>query len=105
MEKAIQIWQLLDFKQTMGGVEQGWICLTNEAGFTVSLMKPYSCPHLFFNPSLSYFNGADNLAVIEKVRATAIPITQEITHFNPKGIVDNVILRDPSGLGFFIFSD
>jgi len=54
---------------------------------------------------LTYFNGKQNLEVIEKIRNNAIPITEEITHFNKEGIVDNIIIRDPGGYGFFIFSD
>ncbi|MFK8104239.1 MAG: hypothetical protein AB8G15_17055 [Saprospiraceae bacterium] len=68
-------------------------------------MKAFACPHLFFNPSLSYFNGKENLAIITELRARKIPLTEEITFFNPEGIVDNVIVRDPGGLGFFVFSD
>jgi hypothetical protein len=64
-----------------------------------------SSPHLFFNPSLTYFNGKNNLAVIESLRESGIPLAQEITHFNDKGIVDNVILQDAGGLGIFVFSD
>ena len=105
IQLSINIWEALGFKKTMGGLEQGWIAFENEAGFGVSLMKPNSCPHLFFNPSLTYFNGKDNLAIIEKIRQANVPITEEITVFNKEGIVDNVIIRDPGGLGFFIFSD
>jgi hypothetical protein len=68
-------------------------------------MKPLTCLHLFFNPSLTYFNGGNNLAVIENIRKLGIPITEEITHFNKDGIVDNIIIRDPGGFGFFVFND
>jgi len=71
----------------------------------VSFMQPNSCPHLFFNPSMTYFNGKNNLPIIAKIREAGIPITEEITHFNQEGIVDNIIIRDPGGYGFFIFSD
>ena len=105
IEPSMEIWQLLGFSKSMGSVEQGWLALTNKDSMTVSLMKPLSCPHLFFNPSLTYFNGENNLAIIEKVRQLKIPITEEITYFNDKGIVDNIIIRDPGGYGFFIFND
>lgn len=105
MEKSLAIWQLLGFQHSMGALEQGWIVVSNQDGLGISLMKPFSCPHLFFSPSLTYFNGKNNLEVIAKIRAASIPITEEITHFNKEGIVDNVILRDPGGFGFFIFSD
>jgi hypothetical protein len=69
-------------------------------------MKPFSCPHLFFNPSLTFFNGKENNPkVIQKIRDLNIPITQEITAFNEEGLVDNIIIRDPGGLGFFVFND
>ncbi len=105
MQNSLEIWQTLGFSKSMGSVEQGWIGLKNEDDLTVSLMKPLSCPHLFFNPSLTYFNGKNNPAVIEKIRELKIPIAEEITHFNKDGLVDNIIIRDPGGYGFFIFSD
>ena len=58
-----------------------------------------------YNPSLTYFNGGKNLPVNAAIREAGIPITEEITHFNEDGIVDNVILRDPGGYGFYIFND
>ena len=105
MDQSLHIWELLGFSKTMGSIEQGWISLTNLDGMTVSLMKPLNCPHLFFNPSLTYFNGENNLAIIKKIREVNIPITEEITHFNETGVVDNVIVRDPGGFGFFVFND
>ncbi|PHN07645.1 VOC family protein [Flavilitoribacter nigricans] len=105
MERSARLWEALGFKLFMGSVEQGWVGFQNEDEFTVSLMQPNSCPHLFFNPSLTYFNGKNNPAVIEKVRAAGITITEEITHFNKNGEVDNIIIRDPGGYGFFLFND
>ena len=105
IEDSIKFWSLFGYKQTMGNLEQGWAALSNAEGFSISLMKYQCCPHLFFNPSLSYFNGKDNLAIIAQVRAANLIITEEITHFNPEGVADNIIIRDPGGLGFFIFND
>lgn len=105
IHKSIEIWETLGFKKTMGGLEQGWIVFTNADDLSLSLMQPNSCPHLFFNPSLTYFNGKENPAIIAKIRSLKIPITEEITAFNKEGIVDNIIIRDPGGYGFFIFSD
>ncbi len=102
---AYKIWKTLGFNHVTGNINQGWVTLTNEEGFSVSLMKPNCCPHLFFNPSLTYFNGGDNIAHIEKIRSLSIPITEEITQFNDEGIVDNIIIRDPGGLGCFVFND
>jgi hypothetical protein len=105
MAKSAYFWGALGYTKTHGSVEQGWITLSNNDEMVVSLMKPLSCPHLFFNPSMTFFNGKDNLSYIKKIREANIPIAEEITHFNKKGIVDNIIIRDPGGYGFFIFND
>lgn len=105
IEASIRFWNLLGFKLNSGSSEQGWVSLNNADGMSVSVMKPNSCPHLFFTPSLTFFNGKENLEIIEKIRKTSIPFSQEVTTFNDKGIVDNVLLMDPGGLGFFIFND
>jgi len=102
---AFKLWQAIGFNDIEGSIDQGWIALKNKDKVTVSLMKPLTCPHLFFNPSLTYFNGENNLAIIEKVRNLGIPLTEEISHFNKEGIVDNLIIRDPGGFGFFLFND
>ncbi len=94
----------LGFSKTMGSAEQGFAVFQN-GEFGISLMRPQACPHLFFNPSMTYFNGGKNLPVIERIRELGIPIVEEITHFNKEGIVDNIIIRDPGGFGFFVFND
>ncbi|WP_373524306.1 VOC family protein [Aquiflexum sp.] len=104
IQRSIRFYETLGFKISSGSLEQGYVSLERE-DFIISLMKPLSCPHLFYNPSLTYFNGKDNLAVIQKIRDLEILITEEITYFNKEGIVDNIIIRDPGGFGFFIFSD
>ena len=103
--KTIDFWQVLGYKKTMGGIEQGWIAFENGSAVGISIMKPMMCPHLFFNPGLTFFNGGKNLPIIEKIRTAGIPIAEEITVFNEEGIVDNVILCDAGGLGFFVFND
>jgi len=105
IQKSFAIWHLLGFEVTMGSLEKSYVVLKNEEGFVVSLMKPLTCPHLFFNPSMTFFNGGNNLPIIEKIRGANVPIVEEITHFNKEGIVDNIIIRDPGGYGFFIFND
>ncbi len=105
VKKSIDIWHTLGFKITMGSPEDSYCVLANDDDFKVSVMKPLVCPHLFFNPSFTYFNSGKNLEVIQKIREANIPITEEITHFNKEGIVDNIIIRDPGGYGFFIFND
>lgn len=105
IQRSIALWNILGFEISMGSVDTGWVGMSNNDGFSISIMKALSCPHLFFNPSISYFNGVDNMAVISKIREINIPIIEEITVFNDQNIVDNIIIRDPGGLGFFVFSD
>ncbi len=96
---------ILGFKITHGKAEDPWFVMEGASGFGVSLMKPNNCPHMFYGPSLNYFNGSENLKQIERIRNSGISISEEITIFNDKGVVDNIVLQDPGGLGFFIFSD
>lgn len=105
MKKSIAIWEALGFEQGQGSIEQGWVTYSNGNSIDISLMRPLMCPHLFFNPSLTFFNSGKNERYIEKIRAANIPITEEITVFNKEGIVDNIIIRDPGGYGFFVFND
>jgi len=105
-QKGFDIWSALGFELTDGDLSTGCCCTLARDGYEVCLMTPNSCPHMFFNPSLNYFNGKENNPiVIQKIREAKIPITEEITFFNPDGIVDNIIIRDPGGYGFFIFND
>jgi predicted lactoylglutathione lyase len=104
--QSAEFYSKLGFTKGMGDASQGWVTYGNSDDFIVSLMSPNTCPHLFFNPSLTYFNGKENNPkVIDRVRELKIPITEDITHFNSEGIVDNIILRDPGGFGFFVFND
>ncbi len=105
IQKSIDIWACLGFEHSMGAIENGWYAMTEKNGFGVSFMTPNSCPHQFYNPSLTYFNGGKNLPVIDKIKLAGIPIAEEISTFNKEGIVDNVIVKDPGGYGFFIFND
>ena len=102
---SVTMWEILGFDVAMGDIEEGWVSLSNKAGDTVSIMKPLVCPHLFRNPSLTYFNGKNNLDVISQIRSSGVAIMEEVTHFNSDGVVDNVVLADPGGIGMFVFSD
>lgn len=105
IENAANIWSAIGFKIVAGKIEQGWISMVNDYGNVINIMSPNCCPHLFLNPSLSFFNGINNPEIINKIRATGIEITEEITHFNKDNIVDNIIMSDPGNVGFFIFND
>ena len=106
MKLSVAFYQAIGFKVTMGKPSDGWLTMANENGFALSLLRAGMCPHLFFNPSVSFFNGKENNPkVITRLRQLKIALTEEITQFNEEGLVDNVIIRDPGGLGFFIFND
>ena len=104
-EESIRFWQALGFERTAGAEEQGWMSLTSEAAGTVSVMKPFACPHLFFNPGLTYFNSGRNPEILAELRRRGVEFAEEVTAFNERGEVDNVVLRDPGGLGVFVFND
>lgn len=103
-QHAAEILKVLGFEQDGGDINGGWFSMRQNQT-SVSLMQPNNCPHLFFNPSLTYFNGENNLEVIRKIKEAQIEITEEINVFNPDQVVDNILIRDPGGLGFFVFSD
>lgn len=104
-EGTVDFWRILGYQETMGSVEQGWIAMENGSGIGISVMKAMTCPHLFFNPGLTFFNAGNNLSVIQKIRKVGIPIAEEIRVLNDSNLVDNIIVCDPGGLGFFIFND
>lgn len=104
-ERAVRFWEALGWQIAAGGLDEGWVQLGREGAVGISVMGPYACPHLFPGPGLTFFNAGENPEVIAKIRAAKIPIAEEITAFNDRGEVDNVILRDPGGTGFFVFND
>ena len=105
MALSARIFACLGFEHSMGEIEKGWLSYSDQFENTVSLMSPFACPHLFSNPSLTFFNGAENPKIIQAVRDLAVPILEEVTAFNKEGVVDNIILREPGGYGFFVFND
>lgn len=105
IQRSVDFYKAFGFTINMGHVDQGWISLENTDGTILSLMEVGSCSHSFANPSLTYFNGCKNLSVIEKIRQRGVVFFEEVNVFNKEGIVDNVILRDPGGLGVFVFND
>lgn len=105
MALSARIFACLGFKHTMGELEKGWMSYTDQHNNTISLMAPFACPHLFLNPSLTFFNGAKNPQIIQQIRDLSIPILEELTTFNKEGHVDNIIVSEPGGYGFFVFND
>ncbi|MEM8711247.1 MAG: hypothetical protein AAGG01_09865 [Planctomycetota bacterium] len=102
---TLAFWERLGFALEAGGLDQGWAQLGCEGAFGVSVMGAFACPHLFFNPGLTYFNSGKNPEIIAGLREAGVPLTEEITQFSKTGDVDNVIVRDPGGTGFFVFND
>jgi len=105
MKRATAFYESLGFSIDQGGTDKGWVSLLNEAREGISIMGMDSCPHQFFQPGLTYFNSGKNQAHITRIREAGVPIHEEITVFNNKDEVDNIILLDPGGLGFFVFND
>jgi hypothetical protein len=105
LSRSAAFWSgLLDARVAAGGADQGWLTLRRDGMEDLSIMGPLACPHSFANPSLTYFNGERNTDVIRAVRALGIPVFEEVggTESTP---AENVILREPGGLGFFVFND
>ncbi len=105
IEKSYTFWETLGFKASPIDFSKGWLSATSKNQDSVSFLKALQCPHLFFNPSLTYFNGTQNINIINEIKTRGVEVTEGITVFNTENIVDNIILRDPGGLGFFIFND
>jgi hypothetical protein len=104
IKRSLALYEILGFIKTAGDADKGFVSLASDK-FGITLLGPLMCPHLFFNPSLTYFNGKNNPSVIKKIRELNIPIAEEITGFSKDGTADNIIIRDPGGFGFFIFND
>jgi hypothetical protein len=102
---TVGFWLLLGYNAPEGQEMDGWAALTAHNGIDVTILDALSCPHLFFNPGMTYFNGADNEKVIAHIRSQGIPIVEEITAFSDSGTADNIIICDPGRTGFFIFND
>jgi len=105
IEKSLKILSCFGFSKSAGGIDQGWISCTDSHENSVSLMEPFSCPHTFTNPSGTFFNSGKNPQIIANIRETDIPIYEEVSVFNTNGEIDNIIMREPGGLGFFVFND
>lgn len=103
LETSFNYWQSKGF---MGQLKQNanWCSLKNKNEDLISLLKTKSCPHLFTNPSLAFFNGSKNKTIIQQIKSLMIPIRQEVI-FGEETIADNIILNDPGGVGFFVFND
>lgn len=105
MEQSIDFWHRLGYTSPTTAVKS-YVTLSANNLPDLTLFAPGMCPHAFYNPSLTYFNGKEgNPKVINQIRQRGIVPVEEITAFNPEGLVDNIIISDPGGLHYFIFND
>lgn len=103
MKGSHAFWTALDFVAETDG-SAGWMPIQRD-GFDISVLGAEMCPHLFVNPSLTYFNGTDNQQIIARLQAQGVPIWQEVRSLNPEGPLENVVLHDPGDLGILLFND
>ena len=68
VSKSYEFWNLLSFSSKSKDFSKGWIEMKSEVGDSISLIKAQQCPHLFFNPSVTYFNGSRNLEINESIK-------------------------------------
>ena len=60
VSKRYEFSNLIGFSSASKDFSRGWIEMRSEAGDSISHLQAQQCPHLFFNPSLIYFNGYRN---------------------------------------------
>lgn len=106
MEETVDFWKELGFDLPKGDpASDGYLSMKNDE-FDLTIFRFGMCPHSFSNPSYSFFNGKEgNPIAIRKIKETSIPFSEEITEFSETNTVDNVIMKDPGGTGFFLFND
>ena len=103
LKDSFTYWRKLGFEGSYSPTP-GWIEL-NKVGQQLSIQKTNLCPHSFFNPSLTFFNGQKNKGIIDHIKQVELPIEEEVIFSAEDKIAQNMILKDPGGLGFFIFND
>ena len=103
LRDSFLFWQELGFEGNYSP-SPGWIELSNK-GQQLSIQKAKLCPHVFHNPSVSFFNGQKNKKIIHKIKQVELPIEEEVRFSSQEEVAQNIILKDPGGIGFFIFND
>ena len=105
LARSLAFWGgLLGYQVAAGGADQGWVTLRRPEMVDLSLMGPLACPHSFANPSFTYFNGGRNPEVLDAIRTRGVEIFEEVGA-KDGAPAENVILREPGGVGFFVFND
>lgn len=107
LAQSVEHYELLGYKAEKALEENTmYYTMTHPTGPPITLYRPTICPHAFYSPSYTFFNGKEgNKKVIANLREAGTQIRQEITWFNDAGDVDNIIISDPGGFHSFIFND
>lgn len=106
-EKSAKFYQALGYSIRSGEIEKkSYLTMSQDGCQDITIFYPGTCPHSFYNPSLTFFNGKEgNPKLISAMRTKDIVFTEEITVFSEDNSIDNVIVEDGGGLHFFVFND
>jgi hypothetical protein len=97
VDRSIVWWQNVGFKVTAH--KDTW-CTLDDGKIMIGLYKKGNCPHLFRNPSLTYFEP-DMGERIAELKKEGIQFLQEEKEIGMKG---HAIAESPDGQYFFLFS-
>lgn len=108
MKESVDFYVMLGYNSPgeLNGSES-YLTLQNDELPPLTLFKMGMCPHSFYNPSLTFFNGKEqNPILIKKMKELGITFTEEVTVFSKDSTqLENVIVEDGGGLHFFVFND
>ncbi|MDX2247396.1 MAG: hypothetical protein SF052_11490 [Bacteroidia bacterium] len=100
-QASIEWWQKAGFRLTYGNPETSSFVTLSDDLIRIGLYRPGSCPHIFNNPAITYFDS--NMAEkIVAARESGISFAQEIT--NKENVVSDVIVETEEGWHIFLFS-
>ncbi|MEZ4777610.1 MAG: hypothetical protein R3D00_30830 [Bacteroidia bacterium] len=98
---SVAWWQKAGFSITYGNpATDNFITLSDDM-IRVGLYRPGSCPHIFNNPAVTYFDS-DMAGKITAARELGILYAQEIS--NKDGVVSDAIVETEEGWHVFLFS-
>ncbi|MEZ4829699.1 MAG: hypothetical protein R3C61_25955 [Bacteroidia bacterium] len=94
-------WMKAGFELTYGDPETGSFVTLSDGKIRVGLYKPGSCPHIFNNPAVTYFDPSMK-EKIAKAREAGILFAQEIP--DKTGEVVDAIIETEEGWHIFLFT-
>lgn len=100
-DASVVWWQKAGFFITHGNpATDNFITLSDDM-IRVGLYRPGSCPHIFNNPAVTYFDGemAEKIVAAKEI---GISFAQEITH--KEGVISDGIVETEEGWHVFLFS-